>query len=75
MMPLMKRVIPSRADGEGRNGRDEVRMTNDELKSYRPRFDLDISCFVISSTFVIRASSFIEGSLGALRQPRDDSVI
>jgi hypothetical protein len=49
-------------------------MTNDELKSYRPRFDPGISCFVIPSTFVIRASSFIVGSLGALRQPRDNSA-
>jgi len=69
----MKRVIPEVAAAtEGPSSNDEARMTNDELESYRPRFDFGISCFVIPSTFVIRASSFIERSLGALRQPRDD---
>jgi hypothetical protein len=75
MMAFMKGVIREVAAAtEGPPRNDEARMTNDELASYTPHFGFAISCFVIPSSFVIRHSSFIAGSLGALRQPRDDSA-
>jgi hypothetical protein len=75
MMPFMNRFIRDVAAAtEGLRGNDEARMTNDELESYTRPFLFGISHFVIPSSFVIRRSSFNEGSHGALRQPRDDSA-